>query len=430
MSRWHVSRRDLLKAGAVSALGLSGLLAACGRPAARPSGGNVTLEYHSWSPQVLDREKEHLMKPFTAKFPNIAINGTAAPWDQYWQKLQTLSVAGTPPDLMEMSVAYAWPFAESKFIRELDSWVKRDLNISDFYWTLAETLMYKGKIYAMPYAWVCSVLYYNKNMFDKAGIPYPDETWTYDKLLEVAKSLTRGNEQYGFLSSSQHTLMDAMISANGGSVLNKNRDASTLEEDVAVDTIQWLVNMIWQHKVSPSPQEIQGQQSPFESGKVAMTIDGSYQIDRWREIKDFEWDIALVPTGRAKRVIYGGPDSISIHAKTKHPEEAWEYLKWHTFAGRNMDSYAGGKVPMLKSLAQSEAWLEAGKAPANKKVILDSAPYIEGASFDALGWMEWRIDAVNNGLAPAFMNQQSVKEAVKATVENVNRALAKQKGKA
>src|SRR5262249_3392264 len=152
--------------------------------------------------------------------------------------------------------------------------------------------------------WVCSVLYYNKDLFDKAGVKYPDETWTWDTLLDAAKELS-GSGQFGFNSNSAHTHLDAAIYANGGKVLSDDSNTCLLDNPEPIDTIQWFVDLIQKRKVAPDANQARDiglttANAPFSTGKVAMVVDGSWQIANTRDV-GFNWDIALVPGGKVKR---------------------------------------------------------------------------------------------------------------------------------
>ena len=234
----------------------------------------------------------------------------------------------------------------------------------------------------------------------------------------------------GSAPTAPHTHLDAAIYANGGKVLNDDYKTCALADSPeAIETIQWFVDLIAVHKVAPDANQsrdigLSTANSPFQSGRVAMVIDGSWQIATTRGVT-FNWDIAMVPSGTEKRVIYGGPDSLSISSTTPHVEEAWEFLKYAVGPARGVEAFGGGVVPSYKATANSEAWLEAGQAPENKKVILDSEPYLMGAEFISNNWTEWRITAMNSDLTPAFLGAASVEDAVRTTTDNINAILAK-----
>ncbi len=438
-----MSRRSLL--ASASAAGLAGsvlsrgnLARSAGTPTlarSRRQDAEVTLEYTSWElyPQQADNERTTLIEPFQQQFPNITVNNSAvAGYDAYWQKIQTLYATGEAPDIYAMSVGYEWDFANEEKIIDLDDRIRAEMSAEEYFQTTLPMLRYPdptGRLYAFPFQWVCSVLYYNKDLFDSAGVPYPDSTWTYDTLLDAAKELT-GDGQFGFNSNSAHTQLDPAIYANGGKVLNDDYKTCALASSPeAIETIQWFVDLIATHKVAPDANQSRDiglgtANSPFQSGQVAMVIDGSWQISTTQGV-DFNWDIAMVPSGRATRAIYGGPDSLSISAETEHVEEAWQFLKYAVGSARTVDSFGAGVVPIYKATATSEAWLSAEGGPESKQVILDSEQHLIGAEFISNNWTEWRITSMNSDLTPAFLGATSVEEAVKTATEHIDAILAK-----
>jgi multiple sugar transport system substrate-binding protein len=429
-------RRFLVQSGAA---GLAATFMARGamptRAAIARQSEPVTLTYTSWElyPQQAENERNTLVAPFEAQFPNIKIeNSAVAGFDAYWQKIQTLYATGQAPDVYAMSVGVEWDFANEEKIIDIDDRVKADMPKDDYFQSSLPMLRYpdpSGRLYAFPFQWVCSVLYYNKDLFDKAGAPYPDETWTYETLLDAAKELT-GEGQFGFSSNSAHNVLDAAIYANGGKVLNDDYKTCALADSPeAIETIQWFVDLILKEKVAPDADQSRNiglgtSNTHFQTGRVAMAIDGSWQIPTTRGV-DFNWDIAMVPSGTEKRVIYGGPDSLSISSTTPNVEQAWEFLKFAVGPARTVESFGAGVVPIYKATAQSEAWLQEGQAPANMKVILESEPYMMGAEFISNNWTEWRITSMNSDLTPAYLGASNVEDAVKTATANIDAILAK-----
>lgn len=397
------------------------------------STGPVTLQYLTWDPAALKLEQKDLIPQFEKENPNIKIAASSAPFAQYWQKIQTMAASGGQLDVFWMSVAYSWDFAHKKFTSDLSPLVKEaNLDLSKYYTKVFDILRYpnaSGDMYAFPSRWVISVLFYNKNIFDAAKEPYPDDTWDYTKLLEVAQKLTNNTSdptkaQWGTLSNTSNTYFDSLVKAFGGQVMNHNLNYTKCELDQpkSIEAIQYAVDLVQKYKVAPTPTELQGQPDPFLSGRVAMKIDGSYQMVGLEKATKFVYDIAMVPKGAAKRSIYGGPDSLSIASQTKHPEESFKWVFFYCGPSRPAASYTPGAVPIYKPTAESKAWLKAmGNPPAHAKVILDSYPYIDGAEFGTK-WEEWR-NAMTQALTPAFLGQKSVAAAAKDATAAVDKVL-------
>ena len=381
----------------------------------------------------MDLEKKNLIPQFEKENANVKITSSSAPFAQYWQKIQTMAASGGELDVFWMSVAYCWDFAQKKFTRDMTPLVKEaNLDLSKYYTKVFDILRYpnaSGDMYAFPSRWVISVLFYNKTIFDAAKEPYPDETWDYQKLLEVAKKLTKDTSdptkaQWGTLSNTSNTYFDSLVKSFGGQVMdaNLNYTKCELDQPKSIEAIQYAVDLVQKFKVSPSPTELQGQPDPFLSGRVAMKIDGSYQMVGLQKANGFVYDIAMVPKGAAARSIYGGPDSLSIASQTKHPEESFKWVFYYCGPSRPASSYTPGAVPIYKPTAESKDWVTAmGNPPAHPQVILDSYPYIDGAEFGTK-WIEWR-NAMTQALTPAFLGQKPVEAAAKDATAAVDKVL-------
>lgn len=436
------SRRQFLQTAGMVAGG--SLLAACVAPTAAPAPASegdasgaapedIALTYLMWQlfPDQPEAEQTLIADPFMEENPGVTVDLTFVPgFAEYNQRLNTLYAADTPPDVFGISVAVIWDFANLGLVADLQPLLDRDINADDYYLNIAQPDRFPqpdGPLHAFPFQWVCSVLYYNKDMFDAAEVAYPDESWTYDTLLEAATALTDEEEGYwGFDSSPAHTFLDAMIMAYGGKVLDDDYTTCLLGEAVPTERIQWAVDLIQEHGVAPSARVakeagLSAAGSAFSSGRIGMAIDGSWAISNMMAGATFNWDMAMVPAGPEERFIYGGPDQYTIAAASEHKDMAWQYLLRSVGPDRPLESFSAGAVPFYRPKATSEEWLS--RADQNLQVILDTAPYIVGAYFGH-NWSKWRIDAMNGILGTAFIGESTVPDAIAEACTEIDRILA------
>ncbi|OLE14011.1 MAG: hypothetical protein AUG93_00320 [Armatimonadetes bacterium 13_1_20CM_4_65_7] len=403
---------------------------------ALPHGGSAqatgTVTYWTYFTDKWDLEQKFLAD-FKKARPNITVQAQLIPPDQLQQKTVTAFASKTAPDLWNTAPTFYYEFVQRGDLENLTPYITRDkTGLGAFFPNILTDLAVppgSGNYYALPRNYVASLLYYNKNVFDKAGIGYPDESWDWNKLLDVAKKLTIRNAdgtvaQFGFVSSPWHTMLDPLILANGGRVLSDDQKSCRLTDPVAVKTIQFMVDMIQRDKVSPNPTQLKEYivESPdaFKAGKVAMFITGSWAITSMREIKSFDWDVAMVPKGSAKRVIYGGPDTIVMSSSTKNKSGAWELLKYLTMQ-TPVSWYAAGMglVPSVQKTATAKEWLSS-TPPAHTQVMLDSATFMVGGFTPH--WLEWQT-AKRNTLNEAFFGQKPVAAAAKEACAAIDKIL-------
>ena len=217
----------------------------------------------------------------------------------------------------------------------LQPYVDRDIKINDYYQEVVENLKYKGNIYALPLGFNVHVLYYNTELFDEAGVSYPDESWTWKELLEAAKRLTKDKnndgriDQFGFIPFNAESL----IKQNGGDILNKEGTECIINSIEAIEALEFLHDLIYKYRVSPTPAESLSQSTIhlFQMKRLVMFIGGRWVGCEFRKVKSLRWAIAPVPAGKAGRAVPLSIDSMAIVSQSRHPEEAWEFIKY--FAG-------------------------------------------------------------------------------------------------
>jgi len=421
------------------------LLAACVAPSSGGQGANTQAATGETSIKLMcwegalgtqDLVKNDLIPSFEKANPGIKLDYEVLPWEQYWTKIATLAASGTMPDIYCNSVAYIWDHANKNISADLQSLFDRDLKPDDYFMDLTDVERYpdtKGDLYGFPFRWVDGALFYNKNLFDEAGVSYPDENWTYDDVLSAAQKLTKDTDgdgepdQWGLVATTDHIMLDSIIKSNGGQVVDDSYSKCMLTEPTALAAIQWVTDLVQVHKVSPSPTVVQGfAQGIFPSGKVAMEITGSYQTVLYKDIKEFAWDVSWQPKGTEGRVVYGGPDSLSISKNTQHLDAAWSFLKFMISPEiqQRGDLIGLGSMPILKDAAFSDAWLKAAGQPANAKVFADSGDFVKGADFGSQ-WIEWRATIMNNELNQALLGQRSAEESAVAACKAIDEVLAK-----
>ena len=152
-----------------------------------------------------------------------------------------------------------------------------------------------------------------------------------------------------------------------------------MAEPAGREAFKFLTDLVAKDKFSPTPAQTKGVGKFFTTGKVGMATEGSWRIDTYRSGLKDPFGIVLVPKGPksgGKDVVYGWADAYSISAYTKNPEAAWDWMIYMVSPARPVDSILGGKVPILKEMAESTTWLEKDKLPANKDLVLKAIDLI------------------------------------------------------
>ncbi len=417
-------------------------------PSASSEGSNskgeqVKLTYISWDP-VFEKQTRELLDRFTETHPNIKVDLQTYDTSTYWTKVSAMAASDQAPDIMDMSSGYIDDWAGKGLLTNLQPYIDQDIDNNQYYTGLYDAVRYpdkkEGDMYAFPVNFVTTVLYYNQALFDEAGLGYPNDKWTWDDFLAAAKKLTKDTDgdgttdQWGFFLYGRYAQIEPWIYQNNGDILTNNKTVFEVNEN-GREALQFLSDLTNVHKVSPTPKSVADQKDKmFQSGKVAMWVDGSFKIENLRQdIGDkFAWNISAIPAGPKSTgpVTYGWPDNIAITAKTKHPKEAWELVKFMIGSERSADQFVGGKVPAYKPTAESEAWLEKGLLPANKGLILQQGEHLGPNSYTK-SWSEWRGygaaagTGLNGELDQVFDGEKSLEEAIQSVTKFANGILSR-----
>jgi multiple sugar transport system substrate-binding protein len=231
------------------------LMAACVAPApggqsteAATTDGEKTIKLMCWEGMIGAQElvTGELIPGYQELNPGVKVEYEALPWEQYWTKIATLAASGTMPDIYCNSVAYIWDHANKGMSANIQSLFDRDLKPEDYFMDLTAVERYpdvNGELYGFPIRWVDGALFYNKALFDEAGLEYPTDAWTYDDVLAAAQALTKDTDgdgevdQWGLLAGMNHIMLDSIIKSNGGQVVDDTYSKCMLTEPAALEAI-------------------------------------------------------------------------------------------------------------------------------------------------------------------------------------------------
>lgn len=299
------------------------------------------------------------------------------------------------PDIVFVEASNFKAMVDKGFLVDLTPYIEKDkgkdFDITGYYPQIVDRFTLDNKLYVIPrdIAPICTI-YYNKKIFDEAGMIYPKDNWTWDDFLATAKKLTKVGkdgkiERYGFLD--EWTIWDPWVYSGGGAIVDdvKNPTKCVLDSPEAIAGIQYRADLSNKYKVAPSPAVIgatsmgvQGTASVFMNGDVAMFFTGYWKASYFRSaITQFDWDIVMFPKGpKGTRFFSSGGSGYAITSQCKDKDKAWEVMK--RLAGeqgqRDLSSQ-GGLQPAIMKLADSPQFLDKGK-PENKKIMLEAVKYI------------------------------------------------------
>lgn len=399
MDRKLVSRRNFLRTSAM--LGAAGALAACAPPAAAPAqpaagstpaasgdaspttapaaGGQTTVRLLTTHGATMQPFIEKSLQNFAAATPDVKVEHEDLT-EGYYDRLNVMLASSTLPDVVNLRSfdMYDWYRQGSLYDRTENLNSDPDVKPADMIDAILKSCQFDGKYWGLPYDASVEVFYYNKDMFDKAGVPVPTDTWTWDDMKDAAKKLTdpaAGTFGFARMPSITDWQMEPWILSAGGKMINDERTEWTMTGPEVEQTIQMIVDMSLKDKVAPAPGAT-SDVNLFVIGKGAMYMSGQWEIPGNRDAVKFNWDIAPFPTGPKghSTITHGG--TYVTYAKTKVADAAWKVQKWICAQPdwqSNVYGASGYSIPALKKVS-AEAWLapiQAGKPPTRAQVVLD-----------------------------------------------------------
>lgn len=367
-----------------------------------------------------------------------------APASSYIEKVLTLAAGGMAPDVMFVEAGNFKAFVDKGLLVDLTPFIekdmKKDFNIKDYYPEIVDRFTIDGSIYVVPrdIAPIC-VIYYNKQLFDEAGIPYPKDDWTWDDFLKTAQKLTKRDAtgrmlQFGFLD--EWTIWDAWVYSNGGAIVDdvKHPTKCLLDSKEVIEGVQFRADLSGKYGVAPSPSLIattsmgvQGTASVFMSGKAAMFYTGYWKAGYFRPITKFDWDVVMFPKSpKGIRKYPSGGSGYAITSQCKDKEKAWEVLK--SFAGEKGQRFLasqGGLQPAIMKLADSPVFLDSER-PKNKKIMLSA---VKGIVFTPLHpeWEMMNTRYIGPKMDDIWNGKKTAKQVMTDIAAEINRDFFKSK---
>ncbi|MDR3139012.1 MAG: sugar ABC transporter substrate-binding protein [Treponema sp.] len=274
-----------------------------------------------------------IISEFEKENAGIKINKVLTPWADYWTKLQTALPTGTGPDIFWLNHPNAVSYLPSNLVLDLEPYADK-IQFENFNKKFYEPFVFNGSRYGVPIFWDVTVLIYNKALFDKAGVAYPDEHWTWNEFYDAAKRLTvrEGGKtvQYGaILDMDPQSGFSNFVLQNGGKIFNDDRMSLALDSPEAREAIQIHLDMIHKNKYAPTIQEIQetSKATLFQSGTVAMVTHHTAVLRQYAEVLWQDLGIAPLPRQKQRASIFHNLAYV-ISAKTKYPKEAASFISF------------------------------------------------------------------------------------------------------
>ena len=327
---------------------------------------------------------EAVKKEFEAANPGITIKYEVVPWDVLLQKLTTDITAGTNADLSIIGTRWLIDFVQQDVAEPLDGYIKPEFK-DRFIDTFLSPSIMDGHTFGLPIAASARALYYNKELFEKAGIAKPPATWT--ELQDDARKI-KAVGAFGFGLQGKEIETDVYyyyaMWSQGTEILNKD-GTSGLSTPGALEAAKLYKSMIDEGLTEPgvTSNNREDVQNLFKQGKVGMMITAPFLSNQIKEeAPTLKYGVAAIPAGpTGARGTYGVTDSIIMFKNSKNKDEAWKLLDFlFTTEQRAKFTQGEGFLPVNKEEAKMDYYVNNADLAAFTALLPDArfAPVIPG----------------------------------------------------
>ena len=383
------------------------------------------------SVSIWDANQEPGIKEILADFTEetgIKTKLSVVKWEEYWTMLEAGAQGGSLPDVFWMHSNESERYMSNDMLLDLtDKIAESDKidpeNYPEDIWGL---YTYEDKYFAVPKDVDTIALWYNKAMFDEAGLAYPTADWTWDDVTEAAKKLTKPDgSQYGLVLRNDNNQAGYynMVYDNGGYIINDDKTKSGWDDPKTIEAMEMLEGWI-KDGVMP-PLEVMsenGEDVLFQSGKVAMVPQGSWMVAAYRdnEYTAKNCDLVELPKSATtgKRVsLYNGLGWAAA-ANGEHTEEAWQLIEY-LGSEKAQKKQAELGVTMSAYNGTSDAWAKSAdfnlQAYINMMEDMEIRPYSKTT-------VTWENED-NEILKSVYTGEKSMKDACKEMAAQMNEKL-------
>lgn len=389
--------------------------AASAAPATPAASGNVVFFVTG---DLAEKEAyQTIVNAFNGRQTRIKVELQHVPSaDDYTKRLTADFAAGTPADVILLNYRRFGAYAAKGAFDPVGPYLAQSsvLKQTDFYPELLAPFSRNGVLVGIPQNASSLVIYYNKDIFTKAGVAFPKAGWTWDDFLISAQTLTKGTEQYGVTIAAQMIRVAPFIWQNGGDIVDNLTKPTklTFDRPESLEAAQWFIDLQVKHKVAPDAvqQAAEADEARFLNGRAAMFFESRRFTPTLREQKLFDFDVAALPQRKVRASILHS-DAYLLTSASKNKAAAFAFMEYANGPeGQPVIAATGRTVPSIKAVAETATFLNPTEKPLNNRAFIEAIPVIRPTiNIDTTEQIE---SIVNTELRRAFLGQAPLTDAI------------------
>ena len=324
----------------------------------------TVIKFASWG----SKSEIDIIKPILSDFekinPDIKVDFMHIP-QNYFQKIHLLFASNTAPDIIFINNLNLPIYANAGVLEELD--------VSDgiYYPQALKALSYDGKLYAIPRDVSNLVIYYNQDLFDKKGIVYPKEDWTFAEFLTICRKLTDKNT-FGFSFEEGAMYYLPFLMSEGGGILSDDLKENILKSSESQKGLKFYSDLRNKYHFAPRKNESASatMAQMFLQERLGMHLSGRWLVPKYRSDAKFRWDIVNFPHGDRGSIVPMDASGWAISKSSKYKKESRMLIDFLSSDNNIRKIVSSGLItPARIDSSNSKEFLNG--LPANAKVFLN-----------------------------------------------------------
>lgn len=425
------------------------MLSACGKPQeAEKSVAQVNSEdagttdpedvsgeitFTAWGSDEELATDEAVLDAFSEKYPNVKVNFEAIN-DDYLTKVETMMLAGEAPDVIYGHPKYFQKWASQDLLLDLTPYFQNKQEFFDetvYATNLYDAFTYEDKNVATVNGADTFLLFYNQDLFDEAGVPYPTEDWTWDDFLDACEKLTIDKDgdgktdQYAISTSKGHEIIQTYMAAFGGELYDdiNNPTKVLINSKENEKAFQMWYDLIYKYGYAPEAEGAEVITGGFDGGQIAMDVDGVYQCV-YRSGVDFNMGLAALPMEDENSHYVSLMAGYCVPKSTKNPEAAWALASFmQEKGGQEILASTGLITTVDKDVASSDEVINMEGAPDNHILRVTSLDNAVNVDAKLANWQETLDTIWSPAIDQLYNGDIDVKETLELLQSELERML-------
>ncbi|WP_131860099.1 extracellular solute-binding protein [Bosea sp. BK604] len=326
----------------------------------------VEIQYWQYVFDTRVQAMTELIKQFEAANPGITVKQVTFPYADYQTRLIAAKAAGRGPEVMQLFYGWLDTFIAGKLVQPLPKATFKDAEIEKDFFPIVSAMKRDGQYYGLPTAVRAMALFYNKDLFQKAGLDPEKPPQTLDELVAAAKAIVRrdgaGNfQQVGMaldIARQDHNWWREILVRNyGGESYSPDGRNVAYNTEAGAKALEFYTGLQKVHRVGQEGFMDEGQ-AAFRAGLAGMVVDGTFRVASYKTIQSFKWGVAELPTFDGKKANFGSyfANAIGASATGEKLAAAEKFLAFiSSEKAMNVWLEKVGELPARRAVALTEA---------------------------------------------------------------------------